>query len=202
MTAETRRRLFEPFFTTKEHGKGTGLGLAAVYGIVTQLKGRIEVESELGKGSVFRMEFPAADGAGEEPRVEVGDGMEREADGKRVLVAEDEDAIRDLIKLILEDAGFEVWTAGSGEEAEARFEERGGAFDLVLSDVVMPGMNGAELRRRLKERRPDLAVLLMSGFGEEALAPHGVLQQSVDFLQKPFVPGALVEKVRQCLGRG
>ena len=90
---------------------------------------------------------------------------------------------------------------GEGEEAEVRFEERGGAFDLVLSDVVMPGMNGAELRRRLKEKKPELAVLLMSGFGEEALTPHGVLPRSVDFLQKPFLPGALVEKVRQCLGR-
>jgi PAS domain S-box-containing protein len=197
---DVRAHLFEPFFTTKEPGKGTGLGLSTVYGIVRQSGGAIEVASDVGKGTTFRIYLPRTAGEAAAPAERTAAKIA--ASGKEtVLVVEDEDVVRRLATLALRSAGFEVIDARGGPEAIAAFE-RAERVDLVLTDVVMPGMPGRELADRLLARRPGLPVLFMSGYTDDAVTRGGELREGTVLLQKPFTPGALVGKVREVLANG
>jgi two-component system, cell cycle sensor histidine kinase and response regulator CckA len=198
MTKEVRQQLFEPFFTTKEQGKGTGLGLATVYGIVRQSNGWTEVRSEVGQGSEFRIYLPRIV-AGPPPEDEPV-APRREEDGhETVLVVEDQDAVRRLTTAILKAYGYHVLEAGSGAEACAIAAEAAGEIHLLLTDVVMPGMNGTVLSERLREFRPGLKVVLMSGYSADMIAARGMLPEGVTYLQKPFSPQELALKVREVL---
>jgi len=199
MEPETRERIFEPFFTTKPTGEGTGLGLATAYGTVRQSGGAIRVESAPGEGTTFELYFPrvgppeAADPEGRPV------APPRPPGGATVLVAEDEELVREVLTDVLESAGHTVLTAASGEEALERARAHGGPLDLVVSDVVMPGLAGPELARRLRAERPGLPVLLLSGYtGGSAARPEGRAGE-VAFLEKPVGPAALLERVEALL---
>ncbi|PYR28633.1 MAG: hypothetical protein DMF98_02325 [Acidobacteria bacterium] len=196
----TRRRLFEPFFTTKERGKGTGLGLATVYGIVKQSGGYIWVYSELGHGTTFKVYLPVADEAPQslapvEPSARALRGSET------ILVVEDEPAVRQLTRVLLERAGYRVIPAANAHEAIERFGAAGGEIDLVITDVVMPGASGPALLKYLTERRPNLKVLFMSGYADDAVPTLGRLDKDAVFLQKPFTGERLIKKVHEVLER-
>jgi len=199
MDAEAQARVFEPFFTTKERGKGTGLGLSTVYGIVKQSGGFIFVSSLPGRGTTFRIFLPAASGARPpldsrvSPVPSVRDGTET------VLVVEDEDGVRRLTRSILERYGYKVLDAESGEEALRVAAAYEGTIDLVVSDVVLPGINGRKTAEELLRDRPALKVVYISGYSDNALAVGGVLGPGVSFLEKPFTPEALAQKVRRVL---
>jgi PAS domain S-box-containing protein len=198
MNSETQDRIFEPFFTTKEPGKGTGLGLSTVYGIVEQSGGSIVVYSEPGRGSTFKVFLPrvekeAKKAAQSGPLAIPGKGTEV------VLVVEDEDAVRNLICGILKRNGYTVLRARNGGEALLACEEHAGKIDLMISDITMPGMTGIELAQRLSTVRPEMKVLLMSGYAETAILHQQVVTPDVPFLEKPFVPQALARKVREVL---
>ncbi len=191
MDAETQARIFEPFFTTKELGKGTGLGLATVYGIVRQSGGNIWVESEPGKGSTFRIYFPRVAGVPEQVVEAVSPLPARGSE--TILVVEDQNEVRALVQRILEDCGYVVLSAGEIADAVRIVERHSGPIHLLLTDMVMPQMNGAVLAERLVSLRPDMAVLYMSGYTDCAIGNHG------RFIQKPFAPDALARKVRGVL---
>jgi PAS domain S-box-containing protein len=195
MDESTRLRAFEPFFTTKAHG--TGLGLSTVYGIVTQSGGTIDVASEPGRGTTFAVYLPAA--AGSSRRMAPG-VVERASNGgtETVLLVEDEEVVRGLTLRILADSGYEVLEASSGEEALRVAGGHDGRIDLLVTDVVMSGMNGRELADRLLDSRPDTRVLYMSGYTEDAVIQRGVSGERA-FLGKPFTPGELTRTVRQVL---
>ncbi|MCM2270812.1 MAG: response regulator, partial [Thermoanaerobaculia bacterium] len=197
MDAATRERLFEPFFTTKEAGKGTGLGLATVYGIVKQSGGHIWIYSESGQGTTFRIYLPRTDGAA--PAVVARPPAAPRGGDETVLVVEDQEALRQLLGRLLSAAGYRVLTASNGAEALALSAAHAGAVDLVLTDVVMPEMGGLELMARLRERHPELRVLFMSGYTEETVARHGVLDPARNFLGKPFTAAELARRVRTLL---
>jgi CheY-like chemotaxis protein len=192
----TRRRLFEPFFTTKAQGKGTGLGLATVYGIVKQSGGYVWVYSEQGIGSTFKVYLPRAYAP---PAAATADRLSSGAGHETVLVVEDEEAVRFLARMVLERAGYRVLTASSPEEAQALFDDHADEIDLLISDVVMPGVSGPALFQRLKERRPSLNVLFVSGYIGEAIFRHHRLDATAAFVQKPFTGEGLVRKVREVL---
>lgn len=200
MDAETQKHIFEPFFTTKEKGKGTGLGLATVYGIVKQSGGFVWVYSELGKGTSFKIYFPCLDGssaARKEARV-----SEKAARGSEtILLVEDEAALRNLISEVLRGKGYRVLEASHGGEALSVCRNHEGPIHLVLTDVVMPRMSGRELAEKIQALRPKTKVLYMSGYTDSAIVNHGVLEQGVAFIQKPFAPEALAVKVRDTLGQ-
>ena len=201
MDKETLERLFEPFFTTKEVGRGTGLGLATVYGIVKQNDGFIEVDSEPGKGTTFRIYLPRH--AGEAPK----GGPERPVEipkghGETVLIVEDEQEILSMGKTMLESLGYSVLASGTPAEAISMVEAHPGKIDLLLTDVVMPGMNGKELADRLRAVKPGMKCLFMSGYTTDVIAIHGVLTAEVGFLQKPFLMKDLAPKLREVLDRG
>jgi two-component system cell cycle sensor histidine kinase/response regulator CckA len=199
MTPAVRARLFEPFFTTKEPGKGTGLGLATVYGVVARSGGSVGVYSEVGKGTSFKVYLPRADA--DEVVVETPPPIARPAAGARtVLVVEDEEGLRELAKRLLQRQGYSVLIAADATEALRLFEANP-TIDLLLTDVVMPGASGPELTRQLVEQRPDLRVIYMSGYTEEAIVQHGVLKPGIAFLHKPFTSRTLDEKIRQVLER-
>jgi PAS domain S-box-containing protein len=198
MEAETQARIFEPFFTTKELGKGTGLGLSTVYGIVKQSEGAIWVYSEVGKGTTFKIYLPRVDDVGhtsEQTRQlrPVPRGSET------ILVVEDEDIVRALSTEILEKHGYRVLSAANGPEGLRLCREFSGRIDLLITDVVMPQMSGRELAERLALIRPETRVLYMSGFTDDAIVRHGVLDDDVFFIQKPFSPDALAFKTRSVL---
>ncbi len=197
MDAETIAHVFEPFYTTKEQGRGTGLGLSTVYGIVERNGGSISVESEPGHGSSFRVYLPRILESVEVRR----DAFDTPAPGghETVLLVEDEDAVRDLVREALELIGYRVITAPGGEEGLDLADVHPGAIHLLVTDVVMPRMGGAELARLLSERRPDTRVLFMSGYTDDAVVRHGVLEARVAFLQKPFTLEALARRVRETL---
>jgi PAS domain S-box-containing protein len=197
MTDEVRQHLFEPFFTTKGPGKGTGLGLATVYGIVQQAGGRIEVETASGAGATFRVYLPRA--ADPEPPAEPGDPADAAPAGATVLLADDEDAVRALAREVLRTAGYTVLEASDGAGALEVAERHPGRIDLLVSDVVMPGLGGRQLAERLLARDPALKVLYLSGYVEDALVRGGVARQEVHFLPKPFSPAVLADKVREVL---
>jgi two-component system cell cycle sensor histidine kinase/response regulator CckA len=196
----TKRRLFEPFFTTKERGKGTGLGLATVYGIVKQSGGYIWVYSELGHGTTFKVYLPVGEEAPQvahpvEPPARLPGGSET------ILLVEDEPSVRQLARVLLERAGYRVIPAANAQEAVERFESTEAEIDLVITDVVMPGASGPALLRYLWERRPSLKVVFMSGYADDAVPTLGRLDKDAVFLQKPFTGERLINKVLEALGR-
>jgi CheY-like chemotaxis protein len=195
-----RRRLFEPFFTTKAPGKGTGLGLATVYGIVKQSGGYIWVYSELGQGATFKVYLPRANGENEAAAHAAGDGP-MAVGTESVLVVEDEHAVRLLTRRILEKAGYRVFDAPNAVEAEALFEQHKHLFSLLVTDVIMPGSSGPALFERLARQRPDLKVLYVSGYTDDTIAHQGQLDPGVEFLQKPFAADVLHRRVREVLDR-
>jgi CheY-like chemotaxis protein len=199
MDQQTKDRLFEPFFTTKAPGKGTGLGLAAVHGIVTQGGGYVAVESEPLRGTSFKVYLPAA-GPGREPPP-VAAPREQPGGTASLLLVEDEPAIRILTCTILERAGYRVLAASTAIGAEALFSQNGGEIDLLVTDVALPDGTGPALFKRLVEKRPSLRALYMSGYSDETLVDHAALESAGGFLQKPFVAEGLVRKVREALDR-
>jgi PAS domain S-box-containing protein len=199
MDKETQDKIFEPFFTTKEPGKGTGLGLATVWGIVKQSGGHIAVESEPGKGTTFRIYLPRT--AEEETQLETPtEEIVRAGAKETVLLVEDEEIVRSVIREVLRTNGYKVLDAGCGEDA-VRLCKRKVRIDLLLTDVVMPGMSGQELAEQVRELRPDLKsrVIFMSGYTDDAVVRHGVLSPETAFIQKPFTGDSLARKVREVL---
>jgi two-component system cell cycle sensor histidine kinase/response regulator CckA len=197
MTPEVKARVFEPFFTTKGVGKGTGLGLAVVLGIIKQSDGYVEVYSEPDIGTTFKIYFPAV-----EEKVSAHKGIDAgnvERGTERVLLVEDEDSVRGLAVLVLQTHGYKVLAAGNGKEAMRLIEKHPGGFDLLVTDVVMPGMGGPDLAEALRPRFPHMKVLFSSGYTDDVVVRHGLLQEKVAFLHKPYSPLSLVKKVRQVL---
>jgi PAS domain S-box-containing protein len=200
MTPEVRARIFEPFFTTKEPGKGTGLGLATVYGVVTQSGGQIEVESEAGRGTTFFLYFPRAD----EP-LESDDGAAPLAGivggTETILLVEDEHDVRELTREILVGAGYTVLEAGDATSALAAVSDAKGPVHLLLTDVVMPGASGRRLAEDLATREPHVRTLFMSGYTDDEIAHHGVLLPGMHLIEKPFTAARLTRKIREVLDR-
>jgi CheY-like chemotaxis protein len=201
MDEETRRHLFEPFFTTKGPGKGTGLGLAMVYGIVKQSGGHIQVESSPGMGATIRICLPRVEAVSEEV-----DGARPAFTARRshetVLLVEDQENVRRYVALVLEGLGYRVLEADSGAEALSVAGAHRGPIALLLSDVVMPGMTGPMLAEHLKRQYPDVRVLYMSGYTDDIADRHGVMGDGGSYIQKPFGADALAQKVREVLGGG
>jgi two-component system cell cycle sensor histidine kinase/response regulator CckA len=191
-------RIFDPFFTTKEVGKGTGLGLSIVYGIVKQSGGYVWVYSEVGQGATFKIYLPRNDGAWEETETEAGGGPSP-AGRETVLVVEDEDVVRGLIRQVLEESGYTVITASDGEEAIEVATASKIPVHMVVTDVVMPKMGGPEAVKSLEKLFPGVSILYMSGYTDESIVRHGVLEPGISFLEKPFTPDALLRKVREVL---
>jgi PAS domain S-box-containing protein len=201
MDAATLTHIFEPFFTTKERGQGTGLGLATVYGIVKQSDGYIWVDSVPGKGASFQIYLPrhAGQPAVEEQKFDLGEKL---GGSESILLVEDAEPLRKLAQTFLEASGFRVLSAGSGEEALEVAAGCGRSLDLLLTDVVMPGMNGRVLAEQLSPRQPGIKVLYMSGYTDSFIAGHGVLEPGTHFLHKPFTEEVLIRKVRDVLDGG
>jgi PAS domain S-box-containing protein len=196
MAQEVRARLFEPFFTTKAPGKGTGLGLATVYGIVRQSGGHVEVETHLGMGTAIRVCLPVTT----EPAAEAVAMRELPARGtETILVVEDEGQVRELLRQILSGCGYTVIEAPDGATATRRAADHPGLIHLLVTDVVMPGMGGRLLAERIRQQRAGVRVLFLSGYTDDAVVRHGVSQEGVNFLQKPFTPAMLTRKVRDVL---
>jgi two-component system, cell cycle sensor histidine kinase and response regulator CckA len=200
MDEETFGKIFEPFFTTKATGKGTGLGLATVYGIVKQNNGFINVYSEPGMGTTFRIYLPRYIGKAEQPQ---GEGVPAPIVRGRetVLVVEDEPALLELSLLMLESQGYRVLTARTPGEAIRLAEDYAGEIHLLMTDVVMPEMDGRDLAKRMLSFYPDIKRLFMSGYTANVIAHHGVLDEGVHFLQKPFSRQQLAAKVREALDK-
>lgn len=201
MPEEVRQNIFEPFFTTKEQGKGTGLGLATVYGIVRQSGGWIEVESRVGEGTSFRIYLPRIHPLPEAPRPDPR-MSDKAGGGATVLVVEDQEAVRRLTKLTLGSLGYHVLEAESGARACELATAFPGEIHLLLTDIVMPGINGRELAMEVLQLRPNLKVLLMSGYAEDVSLPQGLPEAELAFLPKPFTQDVLAAKVREVLGEG
>jgi hypothetical protein len=197
MDEATLGRVFEPFFTTKEMGKGTGLGLATVYGIVKQSDGSIWVYSEVGRGTTFKILLPRVDDEtdGRPPTHREGPSLGTET----ILLVEDDQSLRALAERILTGAGYTVLASANGAEAAALLEKHPGVIHLLLSDVVMPGGNGRELADRLTNMQPELKVLFMSGYTDDAIVHHRILENMAPFIPKPFTAFALLRKVREVL---
>jgi two-component system cell cycle sensor histidine kinase/response regulator CckA len=197
MDGATRARVFEPFFTTKEKGKGTGLGLSTVYGIVKQSGGNIWLYSEPGAGTTFKIYLPRIDAPAEQPvpppTVEKLTGTET------ILVVEDEDSVRDLIDRVLSGYGYRVLVARTPREAVSLAAGEAGPIDLIVTDVVLPQMSGSALANEILGSRPQIRVLYMSGYTDDAIVHRGVLDMGTLFLQKPFTPEVLARKVREVL---
>ncbi len=198
MDADTQARIFEPFFTTKETGKGTGLGLSTVYGIVEQSEGYIWVYSEPGRGSSFKTYLPRVDQAAQavlKPTIELSaiHGTEK------ILLVEDDRMVRDLAQSVLRNCGYTVIAPERIADMESVCREYAGWVDLLLTDVVMPGVSGRDLASSMTSLRPDMKVLYMSGYTDNAIVHKGLLDPGIWFLPKPFTPATLAAKVREVL---
>lgn len=197
MDAATQKLIFDPFFTTKEVGKGTGLGLSMVYGIVKQSGGNIWVYSEVGKGATFKVYLPRVDQVDE---LEASAALATIPMGtETVLLVEDEVMVRRLSQEILEDSGYRVVVASNGKEGLRVCKEFRDHIDLMITDVVMPEMNGRELAEQVALLRPETRVLYMSGYTDDAIVRHGILEENMPYMQKPFLPDALALKAREIL---
>ncbi len=197
MDAALQARIFDPFFTTKASGKGTGLGLATVYGIVKQSGGNIWVYSEPQKGSTFKIYLPRVDQAGEAEEAQIAQPVPLGTE--TVLMVEDEDQVRSILKHILEEQGYQVLAAANGPEALSISQDLDLDISLMITDVVMPHMSGRELAERVLEFRPHLPVLFMSGYTDDAIVHHGLLDEKLNFIQKPFDSAGVARKVREVL---
>ncbi len=201
MSADTVAHIFEPFYTTKESGRGTGLGLSTVYGIVKQSGGYIWVYSEPGKGSTFKIYLPRVEGAAEAPsKIELAELSTRKGT-ETILLVEDEPAVRELARIVLAEHGYSILEAGNPQDAQVLAGNHAGGIHLLLTDVVMPGMSGRELAMQITSRHPNVRVLYMSGYTNNFIAENGMLEAGLSFLQKPFTPQILVQKVRETLDR-
>jgi len=198
MDRTTRRQIFEPFFTTKEKGKGTGLGLSTVYGIVKQSGGFILVESAPRKGTTFKILFPKSLKKGKlvEAATDDGDAM---LGSETILLVEDEDAVRQLLVETLEDSGYRILAARNAEEALALARELDTPMDLVITEVVMPGLSGPELAERLQARYPNTGIIFMTGYTDEVIVDHGILSEGVNLLNKPITVQELLQGIRRVL---
>jgi PAS domain S-box-containing protein len=201
MDHATRARIFEPFFTTKPTGKGTGLGLSMVYGFVTQLGGHIDVTSALGAGTLFRLLLPKSAAPAPAVAVPVA-GAATPRGTETILLVEDEDAVRNVARLVLESRGYRVLEAANGVEGLEVARRHAGTIDLLLSDLVMPRMNGQQLAERLAVESPAVRVLLMSGYPDRVVPSGAATDPRFEFLSKPFQPSTLARRVRECLDRG
>jgi CheY-like chemotaxis protein len=206
MDEATRQRAFEPFFTTKPRGKGTGLGLSTAYGIARQHRGTIFVESAVGEGTRMRVLLPLArdvphlvTSALPLPDVLLNPAVAVEEGARTLLVVEDEGAVRELVRAALTRGGYRVLAARDGEEALTRAAAYEGRIDLLLTDVVMPGLNGRELALRFRQARPDARVIFMSGFASDVIAEDGGLSGDSELLMKPFTPDELLSRVQAAL---
>jgi CheY-like chemotaxis protein len=197
MDEQTKEKLFEPFFTTKDVGKGTGLGLSIVYGIIKQHNGYINVYSDLGKGTTFRIYLPIIKSAVKEPDKE--EAMTAKGGTETLLVAEDAEDVRELLKIVLEDYGYTVIEASDGDEAIERFMERKENIQLLILDVIMPKKIGKEVYDEIRKIRPEMKALFISGYTAEIIHKKGVLEEGLNFISKPVSPPELLEKVREVL---
>jgi len=198
MDSATMQRVFEPFFTTKAPGSGTGLGLSTCYGIIKQSGGDITVESVPGRGTTFHLFFPRVE-APVDAAIEESSRLQSAGGTESILVVEDEPQLRDLFIRILAQKGYQVSAAASGEEALLAVRNRKRAIDLLVTDVVLPGATGPEIARELQVLQPGLQVLFISGYAEDAIVRRGVLEPGLEFLEKPFTPAELSQRVRQVL---
>jgi two-component system cell cycle sensor histidine kinase/response regulator CckA len=200
MDADTKAKLFEPYFTTKGRGRGAGIDLATVYGIVKQSGGYIWVYSQVGMGTTFKIFLPAATSTGVVVPTSAApvprDGSET------ILLVEDDEPVRELAGRVLRRFGYQVLTAGSAAEAEKVFERHSDQIQLLLTDIIMPNTSGLQLASRLKELKPALPVVYMSGFTEDAFANRGPFDPKVALINKPFTPELLATRIRQALDRG
>jgi CheY-like chemotaxis protein len=196
MSQDILEHLFEPFFTTKGVGKGTGLGLSTVYGIIQQNQGTIHVNSSRGRGTTFEIVLPAV--SGDEAAKPAEPSLESLRGTETILVAEDEPGVRKLVCDTLEQLGYIVLQAADGHEALLVLEQHG-PVSILLTDVIMPVMGGPELAKRARSMMPSIKVVYMSGYTDDTLAFYGLPQPDTDYIQKPFNPVALAEKVRQVL---
>jgi PAS domain S-box-containing protein len=197
MNAETQSKIFEPFYTTKGVGEGTGLGLSIAYGIIKQHKGFIQVYSETGRGSVFKILLPMSDEAAGEPLV--ADTSELQGGTETILIAEDEAPLRDLMRIILESFGYAVLAAEDGEEAERMFLEHRDRIRLVILDMIMPKKSGKDAADEIKKVRPGIRILFMSGYSEDMIKKQGMTEEGLEYVQKPVSPKVLLKKVRELL---
>jgi len=200
MTKEVQEKIFEPFFTTKEMGRGTGLGLSTVYGIVKQSGGNIWVYSEVGRGSTFKIYLPRVEEALQEVVREELIG-EIPCGSETILVVEDEEVVRKLAVRLLKKQGYKVLEAPDGGQAFLLCEKYQDPIHLILTDVVMPGMSGRELVERLQRIHPEMKALYMSGYTDNVILHHGILEQGLAFIQKPFTLEILGKKVREVLDK-
>ena len=199
---DVREHIFEPFFTTKEKGKGTGLGLATVYGVVKQHNGHIWVYSEPGIGTTFKIYFPAEAGVAAASNKPSAAKIESPRGSATIVVTEDEEMVRQFVRTILEENGYTVYAAPTVEACQAFFRDRGGSIDLLLTDLIMPTMNGRELYGELSKEFEGLKVIYMSGYSDEVISHRGILEEGVAFIQKPFTAEVLLKKVHEALVSG
>jgi PAS domain S-box-containing protein len=200
MTRDERSHIFEPFYTTKSQGKGTGLGLSVVHGIIKQSGGQIEVDSGVGAGTTFKILLPETDEAGPS-EIRETDHATIQGGTETLLIVEDEDAVREISTVCLESLGYKVLAAASDREAVRIAENHRGQIDMLVSDVVLPGMNGRQLANTLRDRMQNLKVLFISGYTADIVLRRGVLEGEVDFLEKPFTPSLLASRIRVVLDR-
>lgn len=199
MDRETQEKIFEPFFTTKEAGKGTGLGLSMVYGIVKQNGGFINVYSEPGRGTTFKIYLPRFDGEADQINTSVADDEGGLAGTETILVVEDEEQILNLAKMVLEGFGYRVLTAQRPSEAISKCGDFGDVIHLLITDVVMPEMNGKELGQQIERLKPGIKTLFMSGYTANVIAHSGIVSDGINFIQKPFSLNGLAKKIREIL---